>query len=58
MKYISLLLDIVVAIGLWILAIYFYSKNHFTFTIIFITLGFERLNIANLYWKIENEKDN
>lgn len=56
MKYISLILDILTGTILWVIAFNFYLKNLLTFGTIFLLLGLGRFDIANLYWKIKNEK--
>ncbi len=51
MKYISLILDLLLVFGLWALAIDYLAKDLRTFWIIFLLLGLDRLDIANLYFK-------
>lgn len=54
MKYISLILDLLLAFGLWALAINYFEKDLRTFWLIFLLLGLDRIDIGKLYLKINN----
>ena len=57
MKYISLILDLLLVFGLWALAINYFEKDLRTFAVIFMILGLNRLDIANLCWKMEGNRN-
>lgn len=56
MKYLSYGLEIFVAIFLWKTAFNFINHHLWTTGIIFILLGLDRIDVADLYWKIRNGK--
>lgn len=54
MKYLSFAIDVVTGFGLWAAAINYFEKDLRTFWLIFMLLGLERFDVANLYLKINN----
>lgn len=56
MKYISLLIDLLLVVALWSLAFIYWLKGMYVNMVLFGITGLNRLDIANLYWKIKNDK--